>query len=207
MRHCGPPLAFPVVTRRAGGTTPGGTDRIASRRLAVARRRHTRASADREHAETAECDDPVLSRVSTHAEGMGQGDGPRRVGQPVDAPPGAGLQARSQQTGDEDGHHEIKSQRAQTHPEPAVGRGERHDDGEPSDMDVGVEEARDHVDGQKHHGHDRDTAVNLLLGKAGPVACPGATGGRQPEDHGHSEEDQGARCRWPGWRTRGRWSS
>ena len=44
---------------------------------------------------------------------MGEGDGPGRVSQPVDATPGAGPQACPQQTGDEDGDHEIKRHGAQ----------------------------------------------------------------------------------------------
>jgi len=40
---------------------------------------------------------------------------------------------------------------------------------DPSNMHVGVEDARDHMDGQEDHGQDRDAAVDLLLSKAGQL--------------------------------------
>ena len=63
------------------------------------------------------------------------------------------------------------------------------------------------MDGQEHHRHDRDAAVDLLLREARPVARPGATRGHQPEDHGQGEQNQGDDAAGPRWRTRDRWSS
>ena len=169
-----------------------------ARRFAVACSRQASATPTESAAEQAEHDDPEFAGVGSEAEGVGQGKRPRRVGQPVDSPPGPGLETPSQQTRHKDGHHEVERDGAQTYPEPVVGGGEGHDEGEPSDVHVRVEDAREHVDGQEHHGDDRGTTVDLLLSETGPVAYLGPTCRQQPEDHGEGEQHQGDDPAGPG---------
>ena len=75
-----------------------------------------------EDAERTEADHPVLAGVGSHAEGVCQRYRPAGVGEPVDAPPGGGLETRPEQARDEHGSHEIEGNGPDPDPEPAVRR-------------------------------------------------------------------------------------
>ena len=88
----------------------------------------------------------------------------------MDASPGTGSEVGPHQAGEEDGHHEVQRDGAQTHPESAIRRAERNDEGQPPDVDIGVEDAREHVHAEKDDGEYRDATVELLLRETGPSA-------------------------------------
>jgi hypothetical protein len=121
---------------------------------------------------------------------MGQCNRPTAIGQPVDAPPYTWLHPGTKQAREKYSHHEIESHCSQSHPKSTVGRRKGHDDGQPPDMYIRVEDAGENVDGQEDNRQHREPSMELLLSESRPVAGSGSRGRGDAKEHGAGQQDE-----------------
>ena len=194
-----------VVVNAAGariGPRPAGTEgaggraaRAGARGREVVRERARRlprrpaedspreGGGDDRDAHQAQTQAPAARGVAAHGERMCDGKGPSRPRAPVHDSPQVIAEMAPEQAGGDDGEREVETQHAEPDPDRTVGGGEGHDDVEPSQVDVAVDDGGHDVDGEEARREQSKIAVQAR------GHDPSQPRGPEPLDAGDAERD------------------
>ena len=108
----------------------------------------------RRHAADDERNHPFEMRVGPRPQAVHHSQGPAGVGQPVQGPPGAGVDPLAQHARDRHREKDVDRDCPETEPQPPVGRQERNHHREPSDRSERVRDRGDHMERDEDDGQE-----------------------------------------------------
>jgi hypothetical protein len=154
--------------------------------------RHTPCHATKND-QGASCDkatSPGEAGIRAHRQRVRNSSGPAQVGRPVHGAPDPRRQPGAQGARYAHGQQHICAHGADGNAGPLVRRRQGHYDSGPADIDVRVEQGRDHVHGQKCNSDRRDVTVGVGPDEGRQLAL-GPSRYQHPEEGSCSQQDQG----------------